>query len=73
MITFIIIYLVTIILYWLFVRQCEPFDDRNSAALVFILMFIPIINTITLIIYFIIGLIIAVDWIKFSNKFFKLK
>lgn len=73
MITFIIIYLVTIILYWLLLRQGRPFDDHSSAALLFILMFIPIVNTIALIIFIIIWLIIVVDWIKFSNKFFKLK
>ena len=69
MIYFIIFYVVSIIVYYFLARGTEEFDNSKSAFLMFICMFIPIINTVIFTAY----LLDKIDWVAFVNKFFKLK
>jgi hypothetical protein len=73
MIYFIIFYVVSIIAYYFLARGQEEFDNSGSAFLMFMFMFIPIINTAISIACLVIYLVNNVNWIAFVNKFFKLK
>jgi hypothetical protein len=74
MIIFIILYIVSLVSYYFLAKKVGvKIYEPITAFLVFICMFIPIINTVVAVLFIISYLIDHVDWISFVNKFFKLK